>query len=80
MSVSLVSSFLFLRRALLGNGIFSLSSGLLSLVWANPLAEMFGVPVSLVLQVLGLGLLGYAGFLFWLTLQPTPSRRLALLV
>ncbi len=41
---------------------------------------MLGVPAPLVLQVLGLGLLGYAGFLFWLALQPTPSRRLTLLV
>jgi len=62
------------------NGIFSLSSGLVSLVWADPLAGLLGVPASLVLRVLGLGLLGYAGFLFWLAVQPTPSRRLALLV
>jgi hypothetical protein len=77
MSLSLASSSLLLRRALGGNGLFSLSSGLVSLAWADPLALTLGVPAPVVLRVLGLVLLGYAGFLFWLTSHPRPSRRLA---
>ncbi len=79
MSTSVLSSPLLLRRALGGNGLFSLSSGLISLVWANPLALMLGVPSSFVLRAIGLVLMGYAGFLFWLAFRPTPQWRMALL-
>lgn len=77
MSTSVLSSLLLLRHALGGNGLFSLSSGLVSLVWANPLALTLGVPSSLVLRAIGLVFMGYAGFLFWLTFRPTPLRRMA---
>ena len=79
MSTSVSSSPLLLRRALGGNGLFSLSSGLISLVWADPLALLLGVPSSLVLRAIGLVLMGYAGFLFWLAFRPTLARRMVLL-
>ena len=79
MSTSVLSSPFFLRRALGGNGIFSLSSGMISLVWANPLALILGVPSSFVLRAIGLVLMGYAGFLFWLAFRPTLQWRMVLL-
>ena len=79
MSTSVLSSPLLLRRVLGGNGLFSLSNGLISLVWANPLALTLGVPSSFVLRAIGLVLMGYAGFLFWLAFRPTPQWRMALL-
>jgi len=79
MSTSIASFPLLLRRALGGNGIFSLSSGLVSFVWADPLALALGLPSPLLLRAIGLVLMGYAGFLLWLAFRPTPLRRMALL-
>jgi hypothetical protein len=74
-----------LRRALGGNGLFSLSSGLVCLLWAEPLTRPLGIPSVPLLRVIGLVLIGYSGFLLWLASRPTgptgptPLRRMALL-
>jgi hypothetical protein len=78
MSTLVVASSLWLRRALAGNGLFSLGSGLLLLVWADPLALALDLPSTFLLRAIGLGLLGYAGFLFSLASRPAP-RRMAVL-
>ena len=54
-----------LRKALQGNAIFSGISGVLILA-ANPiLVEFLGLSSSVSLAPLGIGLLGYAGWLLW---------------
>jgi hypothetical protein len=71
-----------LRRALGGNGLFSLSSGSVSLLWAEPLARSLGIPSAPLLRAIGLALMGYSGFLVWLASGPTgPTwlRRMAFL-
>jgi hypothetical protein len=76
MSTAVSASPRLLRRALAGNGLFSLSSGLVSLLWAEPLAGSPGIPSVPVLRIVGLVLMGYAGFLFWLASAPTGPTRL----
>ncbi len=66
-----------LGRALLGNSIFTLVCGLASLVDAAPLATAFGIPAPLWLELLGLGLIGYAVALFWIATRLPIDRRLA---
>src|SRR5215469_3851789 len=52
-----------LRRALQGNAIFSGISGVLTLAMNRTLAEFLGLPSGVSLAPLGIGLLGYAGWL-----------------
>ena len=54
-----------LRRALQGNALFSVISGTLILAMNRTLVEFLGLPSSSSLTPLGIGLLGYAGWLFW---------------
>src|SRR5215813_9012933 len=71
-----------LRRALGGNGLFSLSSGLIALLLAEPLARSLGIPSVPALRVIGLVLMCYSGFLLWLTsgpMGPILVRRMAYL-
>lgn len=49
-----------LRKALLGNSIFSTISGLLFVFDAAPIANFLGLPSSLALRVIGAGLLLFA--------------------
>ncbi|HLF00588.1 MAG TPA: hypothetical protein VI547_01335 [Anaerolineales bacterium] len=53
-----------LRRALLGNAIFSTITGGLFVVGASPLSALIGLPSPAILIVMGLGVIGYAAFLF----------------
>ena len=53
------TDFLLLRRALLGNAVFSTLTGLTLLTVAEPLGTVFGVP-PIALRVIGLGLLPFA--------------------
>lgn len=59
----------FLRRALLANGVFSLLSGIILIVAAKPLSELFGVAMPLVLIATGGSLLVYAAALLRNALQ-----------
>jgi len=54
----------FLRRALLANGTFSLISGIILIVAAKPLAEIFGLAMPRILIAVGTSLLIYAAALF----------------
>lgn len=54
-----------LRRALQGNALFSAVSGLVMLAMSRAVVEFLGLPDNVSLRVLGVGLLGYAGWLLW---------------
>ena len=54
-----------LRRALQGNALFSMISGALILAINRALVEFLGLPSNASLTPLGIGLLGYAGWLLW---------------
>ena len=54
-----------LRRALQGNALFSVISGVVILATNRTLVEFLGLPSSAGLTALGIGLLGYAGWLQW---------------
>ena len=54
-----------LRRALQGNALFSVISGVVILATNRTLVEFLGLPSDASLTALGIGLLGYAGWLLW---------------
>jgi len=54
-----------LRRALRGNALFSILSGVGILMANRTLAEFLGLPRDADLSALGIGLLVYAGWLLW---------------
>jgi hypothetical protein len=54
-----------LRRALQGNASFSVVSGALILAMNRTLVEFLGLPDGASLAPLGIGLLGYGGWLLW---------------
>ncbi len=54
-----------LRRALRGNALFSLLSGVAILAMNRRLADFLGLPSDADLTALGIGLLAYAGWLLW---------------
>lgn len=68
-----------LRRALGANALFSASCGLLLVGVSNWTAALLGDVAPWILRLLGVGLLLYAAFLFWIARQPTPPASYALL-
>ena len=54
-----------LRMALQGNALFSAVSGVVVLAMNRTLVEFLGLPSNASLTPLGIGLLGYAGWLLW---------------
>ena len=66
-----------LRQALRGNGVFSAVSGLVLVLAARPLATFMGLAWPLALTGIGLVLLPYAAFLFWVTAQAEIDQRAA---
>lgn len=54
-----------LRNALQGNASFSVVSGALILAMNRTLVEFLGLPSGASLTPLGIGLLGYGGWLLW---------------
>lgn len=70
-----------LRRALRGNSIFSIVSGLLITFGAAPIASLMGIAdASLILTIMGVGILGFAAFLWTMTAKPALNRKLAIAV
>jgi len=67
-----------LRRALLGNTLFSGLSGLIAVIAAGPLAAYIGLPSPIILIVLGIGLMGYAVGLYRMATRQSLSRADAL--
>ena len=56
----------FLRRALQGNALFSVVSGVVILAANRTLVGFMGLPRGASLSALGIGLLGYAAWLTWI--------------
>lgn len=67
----------FLRLALRGNATFSTLTGLASIFFAGSLASWMGLPAPALLVALGVGLVGFASFLFWFASLPEVSPSLA---
>ncbi len=67
-----------LRTALRGNGVFSIISGAVFILLAQSIVEFLGVaPDAFVLiAIMGVGLLGFAATLFWLTSRTTIDTQL----
>ena len=65
----------FLRRALLGNGTFSAISGTFFLVEAGGVARFSGIEPPIIFQIVGVGLVGFAAFLFWLSAQTVLDQK-----
>ena len=66
-----------LRRGLLGNALFSGTSGLIFILTAPQISRFLGWPPSNVILVIGLLLLGYAPLLYALASKPAVDLRLA---
>lgn len=60
-----------LRNALRANGAFSTLSGLTFTLGAGPVAAAIGLGDARLLAAVGLGLLGFAGYLAWVSSRPT---------
>ena len=69
-----------LRTALRGNGIFSLISGALFILLAQSISEFLGIAPDafVVVALIGVGLLGFSGMLFWLTSRTAIATTLAI--
>lgn len=59
-----------LRRVLMGNSVFSTVTAILLLIFATPIAELMGVDSSLPFTLVGVGLLPFAGSVFYLASRP----------
>jgi hypothetical protein len=68
-----------LKKAILGNAVFSFLSGLFLTLTAGPAAAFLGVS-SAVIQPIGVVLLLYAPILFWLANQAPINKTLAWIV
>lgn len=74
-----MSSF-FLKRALWANALFSMLSGALLLFMPHALGDLMGIRSVLLLQVLGVGLLGFALLVGLLASRKHPNTFAAMLV
>jgi hypothetical protein len=59
-----------LRWSLRANGLFSVTSGLVFTVFAAAVTDRIGLPDPRVIGFVGLNLLGFAAFLFWVSSRP----------
>jgi hypothetical protein len=66
-----------LRRAIRGNGIFSLTSGLILVLGANSITAFMGLTATAVFRTLGIILVIYGLDLFWVAAKSEIDRRLA---
>jgi hypothetical protein len=62
-----------LRLALIGNALFSAASGAAFVLAGGHIARLAGLPGGLPLQLVGIGLLPFAAYLFWLAERPEIS-------
>jgi hypothetical protein len=68
-----------LRRTLWGNAVFSVISGAVLAIFAGPFAraaahtpvEVAGLDLSLVLELLGLGVVAFGALCAWVASRPT---------
>ena len=68
-----------LRYSLTGNGVFSVLTGAIALVFSTPLGAYMGVP-PLVLSVVGVGVAVFGGTVYVVSRRNPINRRLALTV
>ena len=54
-----------LRIALLSNALFSTLSGLTFIIFSRSIAELIGIDIPVIYQIIGVGLLGFASFVAW---------------
>ena len=71
---------LFLRHVLRANTVFSVLSGVVVLMAAAPLSELMGINNPFVFYVLGMGLLPFAGFVFYTSQQTELNTRLVKII
>jgi hypothetical protein len=64
-----------LRNTLVGNALFSVTTGLISFVDAAPLAEWMGLGSPWLLRVLGVGLLLFGAEVGWIALRSADLRQ-----
>ncbi|MDX1522526.1 MAG: hypothetical protein R3264_12940 [Anaerolineae bacterium] len=69
-----------LRRTLQANAIFSTLSGLLLTIGAQPVTEMLGLSASWVIFAVGLSLLPFAGFVYFVSRKAPLNRTAATLI
>lgn len=69
-----------LKRALLANALFSLTSGVLLVFFASFWAALFEAANPIVYRVTGIGLLAFTAFVLYLAIHPSPNTFDALLV
>ena len=68
-----------LRRTLWGNAVFSIASGAILAIFAGPFAgaaahapvTLMGLDLGVVLQVLGIGVIGFGALCAWVASRPT---------
>jgi len=81
-SASLLPSDKLLRRTLWGNAIFSIASGAILAIFAGPFAGVaahapvvvMGLDLAIVLELLGLGVIGFGALCAWVASRPTLPR------
>ena len=69
-----------LRRALLGNSIFSTLSGLFFLLDAAPIATFLGLDMPIMIRVLGVNLLVFAAIVYKVATAQPINRTLASII
>ena len=69
-----------LRRALLGNCIFSMLSGLFFLLAANPITSFLGLDLPMMISVTGINLLLFAAIVYKVATASPINRTLALII
>jgi hypothetical protein len=67
-----------LRRVLFGNAIFCGLSGLVLAAGSGVISVFLGLVAAPVILTLGAGLIGYAGFVYFVASRPAFSRQLVL--
>lgn len=78
-SASLLPSDKLLRRTLWGNAVFSIASGAILAIFAGPFAgaaahapvTLLGLDLVIVLELLGVGVIGFGALCAWVASRPT---------
>lgn len=69
-----------LKKYLLLNASFSGISGVSLVLFSSKFMSLFGLNDALIFIVLGVGLLGFSGFVFWVTLKKESNKKLVQLI
>jgi Polyketide cyclase / dehydrase and lipid transport len=69
-----------LKSALLSNALFSMLSGLIFIMFGQPIAQLIGLGEAVIYHIVGIGLLGFASFVAWVGMQKPINTWLAALI